>query len=192
MTDGRLWGSAKAARTEELYLPEPGLDLKEASMTDKEIWDALSVLAKRLGISLSEADYIVRMAAQADYDPLPPSEWGEPFEFSRRKWCPLDNDDFININPNVPRPNAQVDLLTAWRECGDDLRNISDAYKSGHHELTIEQSWQLFVINWAWVLFWSVRHHDASSRARFVELLRQIEASAARICRKLRRHDPRT
>jgi hypothetical protein len=151
-------------------------------MTDKEILDALSVLAKRLGISLSEAHYIFRMAAQADHDPLPSSDWGELFQFSRRSWCPLDNDDFVNINPTVPKPNAQVDLMTAWQECGDDLRNIADAYKSGRDELTIERSWQLFVTNWAWVLFWSVRHPHASTRARFAEQLRQIEASAARIC----------
>ena len=66
---------------------------------------------------------MVRMVVQADHDPLPPEDWGEPFEFSRRKLSVFDDHLDLNcINPSVPKPDAQVLLKEAWHEFKRDTR----------------------------------------------------------------------
>jgi hypothetical protein len=135
-------------------------------MTNEEMREALIKLAERMGFSVTEIDYMARMTAQPDYDPLPPEEWGEPFDFSGRKVCVFDDDDFACISADVPKPDAQVDLRRAGQEWESDLATVAAIYDSGR-ELSVAQNWLLFLNGWDWLRFWSVRHPDAKARAKF-------------------------
>ena len=98
-------------------------------MTNEELRDALIRLSKRTGLSVVEIDYMARIKAQADYDPLPPTNWGTPFEFAKRKVSVFDDEyDFYCINPEVPNPDAQVDMRVAWQEYVNDIKYVDRAY----------------------------------------------------------------
>ena len=150
-------------------------------MTRDDLRDALIKLAKRTGYSVMEIDYMGRMIAQVDIDPLPPNECGEPFEFTGRKVSVFDDPDDLNcINPEVPKPDAQIDLLVARREYASDVRNIAAIYRSGRG-LSIAQNWRLFMNTWDWFRFWSVRHPNPQSRVKFAKALRELDAAARQI-----------
>ena len=89
-------------------------------MNNDEVLKTLQRLSKRFGIPIVEIDYMARMIAQADTDPLSPEEWGKPFDYDNYRKVSLNPDDIFSggINAEVPEPNAQVDLLTAWRNLG--------------------------------------------------------------------------
>ena len=130
-------------------------------MIDEELRDAYLRLAKRWGFSIVELGYMVRMVVQADHDPLPPEDWGELFEFSRRKLSVFDDHlDLSCINPSVPKPDAQVLLQDAWREFKRDTVNIDRIYAM-NPDLSVARHWQLFLNQWDWFRFWSERHPDA-------------------------------
>lgn len=150
-------------------------------MTNEDLRDALIVLAKRSGFSITEMDAMARMIAQADHDPLPPSKWGDPFEFASRKVSVFDDPhDFHCINSHVPNPDAQVDLLVAWQEFEKDTANAAVIYASGR-DLSVIQCWRLFLNSWDWVRFWSLRHPDSVAREKFAQTLLQYDESARRI-----------
>jgi hypothetical protein len=79
-------------------------------MTQKEIAAILEKLSKRFGIPTEDIEFMARIDAQAEYDPLPPDKWGDRFEFKLS--CVFPDDDFTHLNV-VPPPNACVDLLQA-------------------------------------------------------------------------------
>jgi hypothetical protein len=153
-------------------------------MTNEELRDALIRLSKLTGFSFEGIDYMARIIAQADYDPLPPEEWGAPFEFATHKVSAFDDEyDFDCFNAEVPRPNAQVDLRVAWQEYERDVKNIDCIY-AAKPRLSIAKNWQLFMNQWDWVRFWSVRHPDAEAREMYRRSLRKADAAADRIADK--------
>jgi hypothetical protein len=153
-------------------------------MTNEELRDAYLLLAKRTGFSFVEIGYMARMIAQADHDPLPPEEWGEPFEFARRKLSVFDDTDDLNcINPSVPKPDAQVLLKEAWDEFKHDTVSIDRIYAM-NADLSLARHWQLFVNQWDWVCFWALRHRDAETRMKFKKSLREADAAAERLAFK--------
>src|SRR6476659_7004866 len=80
--------------------------LKGLAMTREEILKTLQELSKRTGFSIVEIIYLARMMAQAEYDPLPPEEWGEPFEFPQRRISVIGDEwDFDCIHAEVPKPD---------------------------------------------------------------------------------------
>ena len=114
-------------------------------MTDEELRDAFLQLAKQSGFSIVELGNMVRMVVQADHDPLPPEDWGELFEFSRRKLSVFDDHLDLNcINPSVPKPDAQVLLQEAWREFKRDALNVDRIYAM-NPDLSLARHWQLLV-----------------------------------------------
>jgi hypothetical protein len=136
-------------------------------MSNEKLIAALIALAKRLGFTLTETDHMVRLIAQADIDPLPATEWGEPFTFGPR--VPVfDDDDFLCINGEVPKPDAQVDLLAAWKEYVSDVRTAALIFEIDR-DLSITQLMQLTKNASDWFRFWSVRHPNAQSRAKYAE-----------------------
>ena len=150
-------------------------------MTDEELRDAFRRLAKQSGFSIVELGYMVRMVVQADHDPLPPEDWGEPFEFSRRKLSVFDDHLDLNcINPSVPKPDAQVLLKEAWDEFKRDTRSINYIYTM-NADLSLARHWQLFLNQWDWFRFWSERHPDAEAREKFSQSLREANAAAERL-----------
>ena len=150
-------------------------------MTNEELRDALTVLAKRSGFSITEIDYMARIIVLADHDPLPPSKWGDPFEFASRKVSVFnDPHDFHCINPNVPKPDAQVDLLLAWQEFGMDATNTAAIYAS-RRELSVMQNWRLFLNSWDWFRFWSARHPNPDARMKFAQALLHCDELATRM-----------
>jgi hypothetical protein len=124
---------------------------RRLEMSDDKYLKALIRLAKLMGMSVVKIDYVARMIAQADVDPLPPREWGEPFEFGN-KVAVLDDDDFLCINPEVPQPDAQVDLLAAWNECMSDFGTAAAVHESGR-DLSLSQLFQLASNGGAWFRF---------------------------------------
>jgi hypothetical protein len=138
-------------------------------MTNDELRDELIALAKRYALSVMEIDYMARIIAQADYDPLPAAQWGEPFEFAPCKMSVFgDPYDFNCINSLVPKPDAQVDLTQAWKESLDDLRAVNSLFQKhgpgSALKLSLEQSWKLLLNQRDWTHFWSLRHWDARVR----------------------------
>ena len=150
-------------------------------MTDEELRDAYLQLAKQSGFSIVELGNTVRMVVQADHDPLPPEDWGEPFEFSRRKLSVFDDHVDLNcINPSVPKPDAQVLLKEAWDEFKRDTRSINYIYTMNAN-LSLARHWQLFLNQWDWFRFWSERHPDAEAREKSSQSLREANAAAERL-----------
>jgi hypothetical protein len=146
-------------------------------MTNEELRDALIKLAKRTGFSVTEIDYMAQIIAQADYDPLPPGIWGEPFEFVRPKVSLVEGDDFLCINLEVPEPNAQVDFRIAQREFERDIHSMNSAYES-QGELILHSSMLVILNTWDWLRFWAVRHPDPQSRARYAAMARECITDA--------------
>lgn len=156
---------------------------KNVRMTNEELLAALARLANRMGFSITEVDYMVRIVVQADHDPLPPADWGEPFEFTKRKVSICDDDDFDRINSEVPKSDAQVDLRFAWREFVRDVESIDRIYAK-NPDLPLPNHWQVFVNQWDWLRFWSVRHPNPEARAKFERVLREADEAAVPITEK--------
>jgi hypothetical protein len=148
----------------------------ETTMTreeEKELFDALIRLTKRVGFSIVEIDYMARMIAQADVDPLPPEEWGEPFEFSEFKISVTgDECDFDCINSKVPEPNSQVDLLTALKEFKRDTECCAYKLKSG--KLTTEALVLISNNQFAWAKFLAVRDPNPRMRILFAKAAAEL------------------
>src|SRR5271169_6813964 len=134
-------------------------------MTREEIFFCLIRLSKRTGFSCEELDYIARMIAQAAWDPLPPVEWGEPFEFARVKVSMFEDECDITrtkINGEVPKPNAQMNLLHAFTESTKDA-DAADRFFKGvqgfwkgyapaldSSQLPLLKQWLMFRNQWDW------------------------------------------
>jgi hypothetical protein len=149
-------------------------------MNKDEVLEGLTKLSKLMGFSFCETDYIIQIVAQTEYDPLPPNEWGEVFEFSRQKLAVFPDDDFVCINPTVPKPDAQVDFREARQEYKDDVRAYAIIDKEGR-TLSLEQSLALFISTWDWFRFWSVRHPDPAARAWYAQAERESQDAAERL-----------
>jgi hypothetical protein len=145
-------------------------------MIRDEILKTLQQLSKRTGFSIVEISYMARMIAQADYDPLPPEEWGEPFEFPQRKISVIGDEwDFDCIHAEVPKPDAQVDLLIALRECVRDMKAIAAIY-AAHPDLSLLVNWKIYNRLLEWERFWAVRHLDPELRKASERRVLEIEA----------------
>ena len=152
--------------------------------TNEELRDAYLQLAKQTGFSIVELGYMVRLNAQADYDPLPIEDWGEPFEFARRKLSVFDDPlDLSCFNPSVPKPDAQVLLSEAWHEFKRDTSSVERIYAT-NADLSLAKHWQLFRNQWDWFRFWALRHRDPEVRQKFSQSLREADAAAERLGRK--------
>jgi hypothetical protein len=152
-------------------------------MTNEELRDGLIRLAKRMGLSIMEIDHMAKMVVQADHDPLSPEDWGDRFDFDKRKLTVFDLDDFSCITPEVPKPDAEVDLRKAWIEFGRDISNINRIL-SQNPDLPIAKQWLVFLNQWDWFRFWSVRHPSPEARAKFAQGLAQGDAAAGDVADK--------
>jgi hypothetical protein len=145
-------------------------------MIRDEILKTLQQLSKRTGFSIVEISYMARMMAQADYDPLPPEEWGEPFEFPERRISVIGDEwDFDCIHAEVPKPDAQVDLRVAWKEAERDQRAIAAIF-ARHSDLPLRALWQIYNRLLQWERFWMVRHVDPEIRKASERQVLEIEA----------------
>jgi hypothetical protein len=145
-------------------------------MTNEEILKTLQHLSKRTDFSIVEIAYIARMIVQAEYDPLPPEEWGEPFEFPQRGISVIGDEwDFDAINAEVPKPDAQVDLRVAWREAERDQRAIAAIF-ARHSDLPLGALWQIYNRLLEWERFWMVRHLAPEIRKASERNVQEIEA----------------
>src|SRR5262245_53231881 len=144
--------------------------------TKEERLKTLQHLSKLTGFSIVEVDYIARMIAQAEYDPLPPKDWGEPFEFPQRGISVIGDEwDFDAINAEVPKPDAQVDLRVAWREAERDQRAIAAVF-ARHSDLPLGALWQIYNRLLEWERFWAVRHLDPETRKASEKRVLEMEA----------------
>ena len=159
--------------------------------TRDEILKTLQQLSKRTGFSIREISIMARMIAQADFDPLPPKDWAEPFEFPQRKVSVTGDDfDLDCIHTNVPKPDAQVDLLSALREEDRDRKAITAILTRSNLQLTA--LFQIYNRLLDWERFLAVRHPDPEMRklsereAR--ERERMLKGFREKAKAKLRRH----
>src|SRR5262249_51178534 len=82
MTWAGPWLRLMLLRRQTLRLvARPNLRGRAMIQTNEKRLKTLQHLSKLTGFSIVEIAYMARMFAQAEYDPLPPEEWGEPFEF---------------------------------------------------------------------------------------------------------------
>jgi hypothetical protein len=140
---------------------------------EKELFAALTRLAKLMGLSIAEVDYMARMIAQADVDPLPVEEWGEPFEFSKFKISVTgDEVDFDCINAKVPEPNSQVDLLTALKQFQRDAECCANKLNSG--KLTIEALVLISNNQYSWATFLAARDPNPRMRTLFAKAVVEL------------------
>jgi hypothetical protein len=154
------------------------------TQTNDETLKTLQHLSKRTGFSIAEIAYMARKFVQAEYDPLPPEEWGEPFEFPQRRISVIGDEwDFDAINAEVPKPDAQFDYLVAWREFERDVKAIASIYAT-HHDLSAGAVWQTFMNQWNWERLWAARHPDPKIREEFKRGFSEIEASRKRFAEK--------
>jgi hypothetical protein len=145
-------------------------------MTREEILKTLQKLSKHTGFSIVEISYMARMMAQADYDPLPPEEWGEPFEFPQRRISVIGDEwDFDCIHAEIPKPDAQVDLRIALIEAERDQRAIA-AILARHSDLPLGALWQIYNRLLEWERFWMVRHLDPEIRKSSERNVQEIKA----------------
>ena len=153
----------------------------------EEILKTLQRLSKRTGFSIVEIAYITRIMAQADYDPLPPEEWGEPFEFPQRKISVIGDDcDFDCIHAEVPKPNAQIDLLEAWNAAEQDQIAIAAIF-ARHSDLSLAALFQIYNRLLEWERFWAVRHLDAEIRKASARQVPEMEAMMKGFSEKAKR-----
>ncbi len=145
--------------------------------TRDEILKTLQQLSKRTGFSIVEISHMARMIAQADYDPLPPEEWGEPFEFPERKLSAVGEEwDLDCIHTKVPRPDAQVDLLAALKEAERDQRAIAAIF-ARHSDLKLSALWETYNRLLEWERFLAVRHLDPEVRKTSKRNVQEMEAT---------------
>ena len=154
-------------------------------MRNEEILKTLQNLSKLTGFSVVAIDYIAWMIAQADYDPLPPNEWGEPFEFPQRKLSVIGDEelDFDCIHADVPKPDSQFDFRVAWKEYKRDLKAIAAIY-AGHPDLSLGPLWKTFMRQWEWDRLWAARHLDPKIRGEFERSFKKTEALRKRFAEK--------
>jgi hypothetical protein len=133
-------------------------------MTSEEFLKTLQQLSKRTGFSIMEISYMARMMVQTEFDPLPPEEWGEPFEFPERGISVIGDEwDFDFIHAEVPKPDAQVDLRDALIGAARDQRAIAAIF-ARHSKLPLEALWRIYNRLLGWERFWAVRHLDSDVR----------------------------
>jgi len=155
-------------------------------MNREEVLKMLQHISKRTGFSVSEVNYMARVIAQADSDPLPTEEWGQPFDYDDYGKMSLDpNDTFSEcINAEVPEPNAQVDLLYALKEFERDVK-AADAFYAGRSDSrSLSANWLIFENHWKWDRFWALRHPNPRTRLAFQHSFAEIDASRKRLAEK--------
>ena len=146
-------------------------------MTRDEILKTLQQLSKRTGFSIQEVAFMVRMIVQAEYDPLPPEQRGEPFEFPERKISVTgDYRDFFDpIHAEIPKPNSQVDLLDAWKAAQQDQKAIAAIFAQ-HRDLSLAALFQIYSRLLEWERFFAVRYPDPEIRKGSEKGVREMEA----------------
>jgi hypothetical protein len=123
-----------------------------------------------------EISYMARMIAQADYDPLPPEKWGEPFEFPERGISVIGREyDFDCIHGAVPKPDAQVDLRIAWKAAERDQKAIVAIFAQ-HRDLSLAALFQIYSRLLEWERFFAVRYPDPEIRKGSEKGVREMEA----------------
>jgi hypothetical protein len=131
-------------------------------------------------MGFNEISDIAQTIGQAEWDPLPPDEWGEVYERFRRI-CVFELDDLTTLVEPVPAPDAQINLRMAKAEYLDDLQRAGWALG---WQPSLSEAWRVFRNGWDWARFWAVRWPDSKGRARFAELVREYEAAADRLGEK--------
>jgi hypothetical protein len=137
----------------------------------------LEDLAMRTRSTVEEIDYAACMEAQADFDPLPPIELGDPFSFTKPMVSLLPGDDFSFVHPNVPEPDAEVRLLEAFDICRRDLETLDRAWDH-RDQLPIGKLWLVVRLRRDWLRFLSVRHPNDRLREHFAKALPVAERTA--------------
>src|SRR5262245_56085047 len=89
----------------------------------------------------------------------------EPFKFDNKLSIYHDQLDLTCFNVDVPKPDAQVDLVLALKEFRRDVENIHFVY-SNNAEQSLETNWRILLNHRDWMLFWSERHPNEAERAR--------------------------
>ena len=145
-------------------------------MTRDEILKTVQQLSKRTGFSIQEIAFMVRMIVQAEYDPLPPEQRGEPFEFPERKISVTgDSRDFFDpIHAEIPKPNSQVDLLEAWKAAEQDQRAIAAIL--ARSDLSLRALFQIYTRLLDWERFFAVRYPDPEIRKASEKGVREMES----------------
>jgi hypothetical protein len=144
--------------------------------TRDEIFKTLQQLSKRTGFSIMEISYMARMMAQAEYDPLPPEKWGEPFEFPERKVSVTSEEcDLDCIHAEIPKPNAKVDLRIALIEAMRDQRAIAAIF-ARHSNLSIAALFQIYNRLLEWERFSAVRDRNPEVRETSKRNVQEMEA----------------
>jgi hypothetical protein len=141
-------------------------------MISQTLQAGLESVARRTGFSLREIHAIARMVAQASYDPLPPDQWGGVHDDWSREQI-FDLDDLTTLVVNVPKPDAQIDLLLAWEEFRRDTESTSYALT---RDPSIGALLMIVGSGEAWSTFWAVRHPNPEVRAIHTVALVEIEA----------------
>jgi hypothetical protein len=145
-------------------------------MTSEEFLNTLQQLSKRTGFSITEISYMARLMDQAEYDPLPPEDWGELFDFPERGISVIGDEwDFDFIHAEIPKPDAQVDLRIALIEAVRDQRAITAIF-ARHRDLSLEALWQIYNRLLEWERFWAVRNLDPEVREASKRNVLAIEA----------------
>jgi hypothetical protein len=136
-------------------------------------WEALEELAKKTDSSVQEICELAKLIVLSQYDPIPPRELGEVFDFKdHRKIALFPKDDFGWINEDVPLPNADVDLFVALREVERDFENMREVLslsRSSSRRLSLQTLCRIVCVTFDWQRFWAQRHPNPETRRKYAD-----------------------
>jgi hypothetical protein len=144
-------------------------------------------ISEEFNMTYTEITAVARAIASVELDPLQGGD-GDPFSFER----PRSDDPFPPmvewLSPRVPAPDALVNLLDAKIEFDRDCDICLKLWKG---KPSLDELVAISRNQWAWCLFWSVRHQSAKEREYFQGQLDEIrpwrekaQASAKRQLKK--------
>ena len=99
---------------------------------------------------------------------------GRAFEFPERKISVTGDDfDFDCIHAEIPKLDAQVDLLDTWGVAQQDQRAI---YAKLRSDLSLRAAFQIYTRLLEWERFWAVRHPNPEMRKASARQVLEMEA----------------
>jgi hypothetical protein len=144
-------------------------------------------ISEEFDLPYMEISMLAYKAVSDNIDPIEAD--GEIFSFERTRspdgdpWPPLVEW----LSPRVPGPDARVNLLDAKREY---KRDTDICMKIWEAKPSLDELVAIARNQWAWCLFWSVRHKSEKGRAYFQEQLDEMrpyrEAAQASARRQLK------